>query len=97
MGMVPGIGFMPATGAVCGTPGVVPAATGTPIGRGATGTDNEDCVDRCKVVDEAAGAIGAWRLEFSDMKVARPSTSAIAAPAARPTLSRRVFWVATIG
>src|SRR5206468_9060012 len=35
--------------------------------------------------------------EFSERNVAQPSTSAIAAPAARPRLSRRLFCRATIG
>src|SRR5437763_2528650 len=53
----------------------------------------------CCVVSavEAAGALDACRVEFSDTNVAHPSTSAIAAPAARPRLSRRERCRATTG
>jgi len=73
-------------------PGIVPAcgllataAGGTTIGRPgiAAGAGNA-------AVGAAAGLVCEWRLELKDTKVAQPSTRAIAAPAARPTLSRRV-------
>ena len=43
------------------------------------------------------GALTTSRLELSEAKVAAPSTSATAAPAASPAPSRRLFWLATTG
>src|SRR4051794_11980386 len=86
-GMAPGwtlVAAVVAGGMTIGLPGT------------AAGIGSPGCV--CATVAGAAAELSdACRLELSETKVAQPSTSAIAPPAARPTLSRRVLRVATIG
>src|SRR5205085_3866337 len=79
----------------CCTAGV--AAGGTTIGLPAAAADSGAFCWTLVGVPATAGVAGACLPEFSETKVAQPSTRAIAAPAARPTLSRRDFWPATIG
>src|SRR5947209_20045353 len=89
--LMPGIGELCATGAGGAAIGIGLPATGPGIGKpcGAWLT-GESAVGRDAVV------VG-WRPELSDMNVAAPSTSATAAPAARPRPSRRFFCEATTG
>src|SRR5947209_16183498 len=84
---VPGCGLIAATvvgGIAAGRPGI------------AAGIGRPRCVASIAGVATAA-PVDECRLELNETKVAQPSTSATAAPAARPTLSRRDFWLATIG
>jgi hypothetical protein len=99
MGIMPwSIPAMPVIGAVCpvvaGAPagGMAIGLPGTGVGIGIPG-----CMVWVATAVEAAGFTEACRPEFSERNVAQPRTSAIAAPAAKPRLSRRDFCVATIG
>src|SRR5437899_1957091 len=86
-GATPGCGFVAAMVAgdiATGRPGI------------AAGIGRPRCVASIAGLATAA-PVDECRLELIETKVAQPSTSATAAPAARPTLSRRDFWVATIG
>jgi hypothetical protein len=87
---VVGAGWPVEAGAPAG--GMTMGLPGTGAGIGIPG-----CIVRVATAVDATGFTAAWRPEFSETKVAQPRTSAIAAPAARPRLSRRDFWVATTG
>ena len=93
-----GMGFIPGAAPTCGVgSGHGPPASpsgwpGMVAGIGTAGLSAER-----SAAGAAAGVVAPWRLELSETKVAQPRTSAIAPPAARPRLSRRVLRVATIG
>src|SRR5438270_8119885 len=93
----PGMWFIPGMAPAWGLVAGVVAAGGIAIGLPgmAAGIGSPDWV--CAVAAGTGAAVGEWRLELSDTKVAAPSTSAMAPPAASPRLSRRVLRVATIG
>ena len=87
---------MPGIAAGCAGAGIAAGgiAIGLPAGGASIGTPARFGAWTTAVPVLAAGA---WRPEFSERKVAQPRTSATAAPAARPRLSRRLFCRATIG
>jgi hypothetical protein len=87
MGAAPALG----AGALAGGIGIAIGLPGMGAGIGTPG-----CIRDAAEVATAVPVDG-WRLEFNDRKVAQPSTRATAAPAASPRLSRRDFWVATMG